>query len=120
MYFGKKIDVDARYTINDLVSGQRVPLEESRCEKDLGIYITSDLRWKTHIEKIVVTANRLLGMLTKTFTNRDVDIWKSFYVSLVRPHLEFASTVWNPHLAGDRWSEFKKEPQRSGNLFIDL
>ena len=23
------------------------------------------------------------------------------YISLVRPHLEFASTVWNPYLKGD-------------------
>ena len=40
-------------------------------------------------------------MLLKTFTSRDMNLWKLLYVSLVRPHLEFASTVWNPYLAGD-------------------
>ena len=40
-------------------------------------------------------------MLLKTFTSRDSDLWKMLYISLVRPHLEFASTVWNPYLKGD-------------------
>ena len=43
----------------------------------------------------------VLGMLLKTFTSRDMNLWKLLYVSLVRPHLEFASTVWNPYLVGD-------------------
>jgi ribonuclease P/MRP protein subunit RPP40 len=40
-------------------------------------------------------------MLKRTFTCRDEKLWKNLYVSLVRPHLEFASTVWNPYLSGD-------------------
>ena len=101
MHSGSESELKIEYTINDLVSGHRVVLEESQCEKDLGIHITADLRWKTHIETIAAKANRILGMLVKTFANRDVDIWKKLYVSLVRPHLEFASTVWSPYLLGD-------------------
>ena len=71
------------------------------CEKDLRILISNDLRWKNHINAIAAKANRVLGMLLKTFTSRDMNLWKLLYVSLVRPHLEFASTVWNPYLAGD-------------------
>ena len=32
-------------------------------------------------------------MLVKNFTCRDVDLWKQLYISLVRPHLMFASAV---------------------------
>jgi ribonuclease P/MRP protein subunit RPP40 len=39
-------------------------------------------------------------MLVRTFTCRDAGLWKQLYTSLVRPHLEFASTVWNPYLSG--------------------
>ena len=64
------------------------------------------------------TANRLLGMLTKTFMG-DVDIWKSLYVSLVRPHLEFASTVWSPHLAGDI-AMLEKVQERASKIPLEL
>ena len=56
---------------------------------------------KLHIETIVAKAKKILGMLVKTFSNRDVDIWGKRYVSLVRSPLEFASTVWSPHLLGN-------------------
>ena len=40
-------------------------------------------------------------MLVKNFTCRDVNLCKQLYISLVRPHLEFASSVWNPYRQGD-------------------
>ena len=40
-------------------------------------------------------------MLKKTFVCRDVDLWRNLYVSLVRPHLEYAVQVWNPNLVED-------------------
>ena len=40
-------------------------------------------------------------MLVKNFNCRDVDLWKLLYISLIRPNLEFASSVWNPYLQGD-------------------
>jgi len=46
-------------------------------------------------------ANRVLGMLRKTFISRDSQLWKNLYTSLVRPHLEYAVPVWNPYLEGD-------------------
>ena len=101
MYLGGPESERAEYTIEDLVLGLRVPLEKSNCEKDLGILISDDLRWNNHIKTIAAKANRVLGMLLKTFTSRDMNLWKLLYVSLVRPHLEFASTVWNPYLVGE-------------------
>ena len=45
--------------------------------------------------------NKILGMLTRTFDYRDLDIIKSLYTTFVRPHLEFSVAVWNPYLKGD-------------------
>jgi len=101
MYFGGSEETRKEYTMVDLTNGSRGPLAASECERDLGIQIASDLRWSNHVNTIVSKANRVLGMLLKTFTSRDKDLWKLLYVSLVRPHLEFASTVWNPYLKGD-------------------
>ena len=40
-------------------------------------------------------------MLKRTFESRDPGLWKDLYVSLVRPHLEYAVQAWNPYLQGD-------------------
>ena len=50
---------------------------------------------------MVEKVNRILGMLKRTFMSRDLGICKYFYVPLVRPHLDYAVLVWNPHLEGD-------------------
>ena len=101
MYFGESDISRMNYFMEDLNTGARVPLAASNGERDLGVHISSDLRWRPHINLIVSKANRVLGMLLKTFTSRDADLWKLLYVSLVRPHLEFAAVVWNPYLTGD-------------------
>ena len=77
------------------------------------------MRWKKHIETITAKANIILSMLVKTFANRDADIWKKLYVSLVRPHLEFASTVWNPYLLGDI-DMLEKVHERASKIPLEL
>ena len=39
--------------------------------------------------------------IQRTFESRDPKMWKDLYVSLVRPHLEYAVQAWNPHLQAD-------------------
>jgi len=78
-----------------LDTGERRALEESKCEKDLGVMIANDLKWGTQVQGMVAKANRALGILKRTFTSRDSNLWKTLYTSLVRPHLEYASSVWN-------------------------
>ena len=46
-------------------------------------------------------ANKKLGMLKRNFRYRGADMWKKLYTSYVRPLLEFAIPVWNPHQIGD-------------------
>jgi hypothetical protein len=101
IHFGGSGESHAAYSIEDLSTNSRNELEKSDCERDLGVNISCDLKWRKHINIIVAKANKVLGMLVKTFTSRDQELWKLLYVSLVRPHLEFASSVWNPHLLGD-------------------
>lgn len=74
MHLGHK-NSRASFTIDDVNTGERMELgkSESRkvgkseCEKDLDVYISSDLRWRSHIDEIVARANRVLGMLVRTF-----------------------------------------------------
>lgn len=119
VHFGKSTVEHSEYTMDDLVTNSRMELEVSRCERDLGVNISSDLKWKKHVELIANKANRVLGMLKRTFTSRDVDLWKMLYVSLVRPHLEFAAPVWNSNAKGDI-KMLEKVQERASKIPFDL
>ena len=76
-------------------------LANSHMERDLGVLFTSDLKWKAHIHEITSKANRILGRLKRTFAVADVESIRLLYVSLIRPHLEFAVPVWSPYFKTD-------------------
>ena len=40
-------------------------------------------------------------MLLRTFTNKSSEIHVPLFKSLVRPHLEYSNSVWNPYLKND-------------------
>ena len=82
------------YSIEDFSVGDRLVLEFSDCERDLGVLVARDLSWSRQVESMVAKANRVLGLLTNNkFTSRDLGFWRSLYMSLVRPHLEYASII---------------------------
>ena len=66
--------------------------------KYLGVNISRDLSWKTHINNITARANRTLGFVKRNVqTNKNKDIRTLAYNSLVRPQVEYGSGVWSPY-----------------------
>ena len=65
--------------------------------KYLGLTITSDLKWNSHIQKVTSKANSVLGLLRKNLRIASKAVKTQAYEALVRPHLEYACTVWDPH-----------------------
>ena len=59
--------------------------------------MTSYLQWNQHINNITNKANSILGLLRGNLRIPSQTIKTNAYQSLVRPHLEYASTVWDPH-----------------------
>ena len=100
MHFGNKNPI-SDYFIDDLSTGQIINLEVSECLRDFGLFVSSDLKRNMHVSNIASKANKVLCMFVNNFTFRDVDFWKQLYINLVRPHLEFVSSVWNPDRPGD-------------------
>ena len=71
------------------------PLAITEKEKDLGVIITSNGKFSEQAEAAVGKANRMLGVMRKTFRYFDIRLFNIIYPTFVRPHLEFASAVWN-------------------------
>ena len=82
-------------------NNQEVELEKAEKEKDLGVIIDQNLTFRDHINSKVNTANRNLGIIFRTFTYIDQEIFLNLYKSLVRPHLEYATPVWSPFYKKD-------------------
>ena len=64
--------------------------------KYLGITITNDLKWNTHVSNICTKANRTLGFLRRNLSACPQDVKESAYEGLVRPVLEYGGSVWDP------------------------
>lgn len=76
-------------------------LQTTTGEKDLGIYITPDLKAKTQVAKAAAKANSMLGRIRNSFTFMDSDMLLALYKTLVRPHMEYCIQAWSPYLRKD-------------------
>ena len=70
-------------------------------ERDLGVLISSDLKVEQPCIKASKTANRVLGMISRSISNKSKDIILKLYKSLVRPHLEYCVQAWRAHYQKD-------------------
>ena len=64
--------------------------------KYLGVTITSDLRWNTHVSNVYTKANRTLGFLRRNLYSCPQEVKGAAYKGLVRPVLDYGSSVWDP------------------------
>ena len=69
--------------------------------KYLGVTISDHLSWSTHIDNITKSANQTLGFLKRNIRAHNKDLKSVAYKTMVRPQLEYASTVWSPHTDTD-------------------
>ena len=67
------------------------------CAKYLGFDVSSGLIWNSHIDRITGNANKTLGFLKLNIKTKMPRIKETAYNTLVRPQLEYASAVWDPH-----------------------
>jgi hypothetical protein len=99
MHIGKNNPLN-KYTMLSSPS-ERTTLEETNAERDLGVILSKDLKWKCQVQKAANKANAILGILKRTFTHWTTETVKILYTSFVRPHLEYASSVWSPYQKQD-------------------
>lgn len=67
----------------------------------LGVQLSRDLSWSTHINGITTKASRTLGFLKRNLRCCPRKLKETAYFTLVRSRLEYCSTIWDPHLKKD-------------------
>ena len=61
----------------------------------LGVKFENSLQWKSHIENLVKKAYRSLHNLMRILRGCNRQTKEKWYLCLVRPHLEYAASVWD-------------------------
>ena len=61
----------------------------------LGITIDNKLRWDSHINNVCKTVSRRVFRLSKLRCIVDIDTRKLFFSAHVKPHIDYASVVWD-------------------------
>ncbi len=82
------------YVLNDTV------LKDVKTNPYLGVTLSDDLKWTTHIGKITSKASSVLGFLRRNLRFCPPQVRKSAYLALIRSTLEYASTIWDPNQQG--------------------
>ena len=102
--------IQASYTLEGTV------LENVDNIKYLGVTITNDLKWNMHISNICTKANRTLGFLRRTLFSCPQNVKEAAYKGMVRPILEYGSSVWDPH--PDKLQEELEKVQNRATRFV--
>lgn len=76
-------------------------LEHVTSARYLGVEITKNLKWTKHIENITSKANKTSAYISRNLKGCPVQTQALAYKTVVRPIIEYASVVWDPHLEKD-------------------
>ena len=83
------------YTLN---KGDAIhQLENVDQEKDIGVIIDSNLEFDKHINAKINKANSMFSIIRRSFQFLSPQNFTPLYKSLVRSHLDYASSVWSPY-----------------------
>ena len=99
------------------MNGQRIAKQD--IVKDLGIYMSSDLKPAHNVNKAAAKGNQMVGLIRRNFLDVDLNTCRTLYCSLVRPHLEYAIQSWSPYYQKDI-SELEKVQRRMTKLVPEL
>ena len=87
----KRKPVISEYTVHGQV------LEVVPSAKYLGVHLDSHLNFNSHIDAITKRANGTRAFLSRNLSHCGPKVKEIAYTTFIRPSVEFASSVWDPH-----------------------
>ena len=76
-------------------------LEKVTEDPYLGITISDNLKWNTHINKISNKASSILGFIRRNLRHCTSNLKQTAYTSLIRSVMDYSCVVWDPYLRKD-------------------
>ena len=73
------------------------PIAEVDSAKYLGVVIDNTLSWRPHYNSTIKKCNSTLAFLKRNLSRSPQFVKEKCYTALVRPKLEYACAVWDPH-----------------------
>ena len=71
-------------------------LQQTSKARYLGITMDSSLSWNPHVTAVTKKANNTVSFLQRNLSTCLKDVKATCYKTLVRPQLEYGSSVWDP------------------------
>ena len=78
-----------------------VQLTPTNCLRDLGLQVTNDLSWSTHIQSILKKGRSVSAWALSVFRTRDRLTMLTLYKSLIRSTIEYCCPIWHPSKISD-------------------
>ena len=93
-FYGRDVKYEYKYFVSS------TELERVNTIKDLGVIFDSELTFVSHCKEKINKAYSMLGLIKRNFIFLTEEAFVILYKSIVRCHLEYANSVWNPYRQG--------------------
>ena len=77
-------------------------LKETDTERDLGILVDTELKFRKQAASAVAKASQILALIRRSFLAIDCETLPLLFKTLVRPHLEYGCSIWGPFFKEDQ------------------
>ena len=109
---------EEEFTYSMIEDGKKFDMTKVSEMKDIGVTVDSELKFDKHINTKIETANKILGIIRRSFIYLDADILLPLYKALVRSHFDYAMIIWNPHMVKHNVIESIEGVQRRATKMI--
>ena len=93
---------------------------QGRWSRDPQIVIDHNLKWSSHVDEICTKASRRLHFLKELKRSAvSVDDLYYFYVSAIRPVLEYACPVWHTSLTKEQTKQVESVQKRAFRIIYN-
>ena len=83
--------------LNPSLSLEGVKIDKVNSHKYLGVHLSSNLKWKEHIDEVALKARKKLSLMIPLKMKLDRKSLQIMYHSFVLSTMEYANTVYTPN-----------------------